>query len=157
MVTDGDGKLTAEESSATATRRPEAGAALSIVTVTVELVPPVTVIGNAEMLTSVGGAIVSGAETVVPASVALILAVDVVETVNVPVVWPSAIVTMAGTGTVAAALSLAMDSVMPPACAALAIVTVATLDTPPATALGESEIPTSCEGAGVIVNGADST
>ncbi len=142
----------------TVTVNPPLGAALLIVTVAVLAAPPVTVVGDKPMLTSVGGVIESGADTDCDPKDAVILAVvDVptgeVETPNVPVVWPAAIVIVAGFGTVADALSLATPTVRPLAGAGLLIVTVAVLVAPPATVDGDRAMLTSV--GGVIVSGVD--
>jgi hypothetical protein len=136
---------------------PPLGATLPIVTVALLELPPVTVDGERAMLTSAGGVMVNGADAVALPSVALIFAVvdaatGDVETVNVAVVWPTGIVTVAGFGTVAEPLSLATEIANPPAGAALLMVTVAVLIAPPVTADGESDTLTKFGGA--IVNGA---
>jgi hypothetical protein len=76
-----------------------------------------------------------------------------VETVNVPMVWPAAMVTVARFGTVAEALSLATATVKPPLGAGPLMVTVALLVAPPATADGDNAMLTRL--GGVIVSCAD--
>jgi hypothetical protein len=137
---------------------PPAGAGLLMVTVAVLATPPVTVAGERAMLTSAGGVIVSGADTDWLLKVAVMLAtVDAetgdVEIVNVPVVWPEAMVTAAGFGTVAEPLSLARAMVSPPEGAGLLMVTVAVLVAPPVTEDGARATLTNV--GGVIESGAD--
>jgi hypothetical protein len=137
------------------TAKPPAGATLESVTVPVEGVPPVTVVGVSETLARTGGLIVRVAVFVTPAAVAVIVAVvnvptATVVTVNVAVVAPWATVTLVGA--VAAALSDERFTTKPPAGATLASVAVPVAGVPPITLIGFKE--TLERTGGLIVRGA---
>jgi hypothetical protein len=125
-----------------ATERPPVGAAPFSVTVPLEDVPPLTVVGFRASFVATGGWTVNAAETGVPLLVAVIFPVvldptGVVVTVNVPVVAPAAIVTVAGT--VAAELVDARLTVSPPVGAGSLVVTVPVEEAPPTTEVGLSD------------------
>ena len=116
------------------------GATPPNVTVPVELLPPVTLVGERLTLMELGGLIERAAVLVPPSSVAVTVAVALAETavvpiVNVAVVAPAATVTEAGT--VQAARLLVSATTAPPVGAAALIVTVPVADCPPVTELGE--------------------
>jgi hypothetical protein len=128
------------------TRTPPAGAGALRVTVPVLGEPPVTLVGESERLPMLpgpgaGGLIVRFAFTEL-ALVALMDAVvcdatAVVFTVKLPVVWPAAMMMLAGT--VADAELLASVTETPPAGAGALRVTVAVLLLPPVTVVGDKE------------------
>jgi hypothetical protein len=137
------------------TTKPPAGAALERVTVPVEEVPPVTVVGLSETFERAGGLMMRVAVFVTPAAVAVIVAVvtvptAVVVTVKVAVVVPWATVTFAGT--LAAALLLVRFTMKPPAGAALESVAVPVEEVPPVTVIGLRE--TFERAGGLIARGA---
>ena len=122
-----------------ATTNPPVGAALVIVTVPVEAVPPVTAVGLNVSPERVGAVSARAAEALVPFTEAEMLAVAfaptaTVVTVKVAVVVPAATVTEAGT--VAAALSDARLTVKPPTGALPVRVTVAVEGLPPTKDVG---------------------
>lgn len=119
--------------------RPAAGAGLEIVTVPVEGVPPVTVVGFRDRPVTVGAVTVRFADCApapVPAVIAKVafVATGTVVTVNVPVVAPAA--TVAFPGTVADPLAELSGIERPPAGAGPLIVTVPVEETPPTTEVG---------------------
>jgi hypothetical protein len=121
------------------TTRPPAGAADVNVTVPVLAVPPVTDVGFKVTVLSTGAVIPRDADWLTPPSVVVIVldvfaATAVVVTLNVAVVAPATIVTLAGT--VADALLDASVTTMPPAGAADDNVTVPVLAVPPVTDVG---------------------
>jgi len=131
---------------AKAIARPPVGAALEIVTVPVELVPPTTEVGLSTRAVSLGAQTVSVADWDTPFSVPDIVAVivvgtAVVETVNVPLVWPAATVTLAGTVTPLAVLLLERAITSPLAGAALEMVIVPADVLPPTNDVGFSVKP----------------
>jgi hypothetical protein len=106
-----------------------------------EVLPPTTDVGFSARPVKVGAVTPRGAVWDAPFSVALIVAVRsaaiaVVEIAKVPAVWPAAMVTVAGTVTPVAVLSLESAIVRPPIGAALEIVTVPCDETPPTTDVG---------------------
>lgn len=127
------------------TSTPPAGAADVNVTVPVEGLPPVTVVGFSERLASwpgpgSAGLMVSAALTLL-AEVAVMVAIvalptGVVLTVNWPLDEPSGMTMLVGT--VAEALLLDRLTNMPPAGATAARVTVPVEGLPPVTVVGES-------------------
>jgi hypothetical protein len=129
------------------TKTPPAGAGALKVTVAVLLAPPVTVVGDRDRLpmapwTGSGALIVRFALTEL-ALVALMDAIVceatvVVFTVKLPVVWPAAMIMLAGT--VADAEPLPRVTETPPAGAGALRVTVPVLLEPPVTVVGESEM-----------------
>ena len=128
-------------SEAVVTVRPPVGAGLLIVTVAIELVPPVTEVGARVTDETVGAVMASAPLALLPLADAEIFAVTFAPTatvviVAVPVVAPAAIVI--GAGAIAAALSEAIVTVNPPAGAGEPIVTVAVEEVPPTTGVGLS-------------------
>ncbi len=126
-----------------ATTSPADGAAMSIVTVPVELVPPATEVGFKETAVTLGVVRVKAAEAVSAPTVAPIVAVvleatAVVVNVNVAVVAPAATVTEAGTD--AAVLEELRVTLVPPLGAAAVMVTVpvTAVVLPPSTVFVES-------------------
>ena len=122
-----------------ATTDPPVGAAVVSVTVPVELLPPVTLVGLKLKVLRAVEVIVNTAVRVTPPKLAVIVtAVDVdtgdVVTVKVALLLPAATVTAAGT--VAAPLSLLSDTADPPAGAGPLSVTVPVELTPPLTLVG---------------------
>jgi hypothetical protein len=120
------------------TTAPPTAAGLLNVTVPVEDVPPMTLVGLSDTDNNVGAVIVRDA-VCVPLNPALIVAVAllftaVVFTVNVADVPPAATVTLAGT--VAEALSLAKVTDAPPVGATPFNVTVPVEEVPPVTVVG---------------------
>ena len=107
------------------TAAPPAGAAASSVTVPVDALPPVMVVGlrlKAERV--VGGATVSAADLVTPPYVPEIVSevgaeTELVDTVNVAVVAPATTITLAGTVAIAALLVESVTSAPPAVAAAL--------------------------------------
>ena len=124
---------------ASATAMPPVGAGLLIVTVPVELAPPITEVGLRETDDADGGVTVRVAEPEVVPSVALIVAVveaatAVVPTVKEALVAPAATVTNAGS--VALALLELSETLEPPVGAGPFRVTVPVDEFPPATEVG---------------------
>ena len=120
---------------------PPIGAVVPIVTVPVEVFPPTTDVGLRVSDSSKGGLIVSVPLTVFPFSFAEIVAtvIDATETVftvNVALVFPLEIVTIAGT--VAAPVLLLRLTTRPLDGASLEIVTVPVEDVRPTTVVGLS-------------------
>lgn len=114
---------------------PPAGANPVRVTVPVDDVPPVTLVGFSATLESAAGLIVRVAVCVPPVIVAVVIdATAVVFTVKFPAVAPAATVTLAGT--VAAPLLLDRDTTMPPEGAGPFNVTVPVELLPPTTLVG---------------------
>ncbi len=130
------------------------GAAPFKVTVPVELLPPITLVGVLVRELKAAGLTVSVAVFVTP-KVALMTAVDCdatprVVTVNVAEVLPAATVT--DTGTVAAAvLPLCSVNTLPPVGAAAVSCTVPVELLPPTTAVGFSETEDTLTAGGVTV------
>jgi len=117
-----------------------AGAALLIVTVPVEVAPPVTDVGFSETPVTVGAVTARVALAEPPLAVAVIFAEEFVATgsevtVNVPVVAPAATVVVVWTVATEVALEARL-TVRPPAGAALERVTVPADVAPPATDVG---------------------
>jgi len=130
---------------------PPVGAAVPIVTVPVELLPPKTLVGDKVSAVTVGGLIVNVAVADLPLAVAVIVAAALVDTgtvvtVKVALVAPAATVTEAGT--VALALLLDRLTASPPVGAALEIVTVPVEDAPPITVVGANA---SAEAVGAVI------
>jgi hypothetical protein len=122
------------------TTAPPVGAAPFKVTVPVEEVPPVTLVGLSETLEGSGALTVRFADFVAPLNSpemvdVVLAATGVVVTVNVALVAPAATVTLAGT-VAAAVLLLVRATTAPPAGAALLNVTVPVEDAPPVTVAG---------------------
>jgi hypothetical protein len=137
-----------------ATTSPPVGAALEIVTVPVELVPPVTEVGFSDRLETVGAVMVRVAvletELAVPVIVAVVVvATAVVVIVKFPEVAPAAMVTELGT--VALVELLLRLTAKPPVGAAEPMVAVPVLEVPPATLVGETVMPVSTGGVMVSV------
>ena len=133
------------------TAAPPAGAAPFKVTVPVEEVPPVTLVGLSVMLEGVGALTVRFTDFVVPLSTAEMLdavsaATGAVVTGNVALVAPAATVTLAGT-VAADVLLLVRVTAAPPAGAAPLNVTVPVEEAPPVTLDGLNERP---EGIGAL-------
>jgi len=123
-----------------ATDRPPAGAALPIVTVPVEIVPPVTDVGFTDRAVTIGGLTVRVAVLFVVPVAAVITGLDTVPTANVVTV-KVAVVWLAGTttevGTVATPVRLEVRfTVVPPVGAGPLIVTVPVEGDPPVTGVG---------------------
>ena len=137
-----------------ATTKPSAGAALLRVTVPVEVVAPVTVVGFKVRPVRVGAVTARVAVEVAPPPAAEIVAVALVATatdvtVKVAVVAPDGMVTDAGT--VAAALFEVNVTTKPFGPAALLIVTVPVEGVPPTTDVGLSVRPVTAGGLTVNV------
>jgi hypothetical protein len=155
-VTDA-GTDTAALSSVRLTARPPVGAALLIVTVPVEDVPPVTLAGFRLTPINVGGGTVtvSVAVRLAPPEVAVIVLVAVavpavVETTNRTAEAPAGTVTEVGT--VAAAVLLPVnETTAPPVGAAPLIVAVPVEEVPPVTLVGLRLTPVSVSGVTVSV------
>ena len=118
------------------TTRPPAGAGLDIDTDPAEGWPPITDVGLSATLITVGAVTARVAVTFVDASVADMVAARLdatatVDTENADVVWLAATVTVSGTVTPFAVLSLASAIVRPPAGAGLPMVTVPVDVVPP--------------------------
>jgi hypothetical protein len=133
------------------TAAPPAGAAPFKVTVPVDEVPPVTLVGLSVTLEGMGALTARFADFVVPLNTAEILTVafaatGVVVIVNVALVVPAATVTLAGT-VAAAVLLLVSVTAAPPAGAAPFKVTVTVEEVPPVTLVGLS---VTLEGAGAL-------
>ena len=133
------------------TAAPPAGAAPFKVTVPVDEVPPVTLVGLSVTLEGVGALTVRFTDFVVPLSSAEMLTValavtGVVVIVNVALVAPAATVTLAGT-VAADVLLLPSVTAAPPAGAAPFKVTVPVEEVPPVTLVGLSVTP---EGIGAL-------
>jgi len=123
------------------TVKPPVGAAEPIVTVPAEVAPPTTVVGLSERPVTCGAVTVKVAVFEAPLAVAVIVTVVLdatatVVTLNVPVVWPAATVTEAGTVAPVVALSATGK---PPVPAAVARVTVPDAPTPPTTVVGVTD------------------
>src|SRR5579859_319764 len=134
------------------TTAPPAGAFPARVTVPCEAAPPVTVAGLTLSVLN-AGVTVSAVLCVAPLYVALIVTAVVVVTaplvtLNVPLVLPAATNTLAGTPATAALL-LDSVTVIPPAGAAAASVTVPTEPTPATTVLGDTDTDVS---SGLTIN-----
>ncbi len=134
---------------------PPVGAALEIVTVPVEAVPPTTDVGFKVKVVIVGAVTVSVAVAVEPLSAAVmtdelfvVIASDVA--VNVAVVAPAATVTVAGTVAAAVVAELRLTTV-PPVRAALPSVTVPVEVAPPSTDVGLNDRPVTVTGVTVSV------
>jgi hypothetical protein len=139
------------------TAKPPAGAAALIVTLPVDDVPPVTLVGVSEIAERAGGFTVRVAFLVTPPDAADTrtdtgaLTAEVV-TVNVAEVAPARTVTVFGTETTA--LAVESDTTAPPAGAAGARVTVPVDERPPTIELGLTLTELSAGGvtaAGLIV------
>lgn len=127
------------------TGNPPLGAALLIVTVPVELLPPATAFGLTESPAREGAFTVRAADKEEPPNVAVIFASTCVETASVEIlnvvdVWPAGIDTVEGVVTSDWLLARLMGS--PPAGAAELIVTVPVAFAPPVTepALNDSPV-----------------
>jgi hypothetical protein len=135
-VTDAGTAATAALPLASVTTMPPVGAALDKVTVPEELTLPSTVAGLRATEFSPGGVTVKDAVTLIPEYEAVIVtavwdATGIVVTVKAAVELPAGTVT--AEGTVAAALLLLSDTLVPPAGAGPARVTVPEEDVPPVT------------------------
>lgn len=135
---------------------PAAGAVEPSVNVPVDLLPPVTDIGASEMAVTTGGTIVrfAVADEFDPARDAVIavvvdVATGIVDMVAVPVVFPACTVSVAEG--IAAVEALFIATLMPPAGAAVSIVTVAVELSPPVTDAGESSTDVTEGGVSVSV------
>lgn len=140
MVTD-EATEAVGSSDARATGRPDFGAGLLMVTVPVDVVPPITEVGFRDTDFIVGAVRLTAAETVEPFDVAEMLAVvgaatAAVVTVKVAVVAPPA--TVADEGTIAAALSEVNGMDKPDAGAGLLRVIVPVELIPPTPEVGDS-------------------
>jgi hypothetical protein len=135
------GTVVAAESSDSVTIAPPAGAALVSVTVPVDELPPVTLVGlKASADSAAGGVTVSVVVRFTPlyvaVSVTLVVAVTaVVLTLKVALVAPAATVTLAGT-LATAALLLVSVTTAPPLGAAAVNVTVPVAEAGPTTLVG---------------------
>ncbi|HWD38582.1 MAG TPA: hypothetical protein VG944_07015 [Fimbriimonas sp.] len=137
-----------------ATESPPVGAALLIVTVPVEVLPPITVVGETERAVTVGAVTVKVADLVTALKVPLIVtgvsvATAVVVAVKVPVVAPAAIVTEDGVVTEVELLERLTTK--PPVGAAEPMVAVPVDEAPPATLVGDTLIEDSVGGLTVKV------
>ena len=138
------------------TDTPPSGAGRARVTVPVDELPPSTVVGDTVKPARSGVRIVSVALELVPFNVAVIvtgrvLVTAVVPTVNVPVVAPARIVTVAGTVALLEPDLRLTES--PPVGAGLLRVNVPIDDEPPVTVVGERLRPVTV--TGLIVNVVD--
>ena len=154
------GTVAAVESSDSVTAAPPVGAALVSVTVPVEELPPVTLVGLAVTADTLGAAAtgftVRVAVRVAPPKAPVIVTLvdeptDAVVTANVALVAPAATVTLEGTVATAMLLPVS-DTTAPPKGAAPVNVAVPVAELPPTTVDGLSDIAES-EGADVAVCG----
>ena len=134
------GTVTAGSDDNNETTNPPAGAFASSVTIPRAALPPLTADGLMLMLVICGAITVRVADTDVPLTDAVIVAVALADTgtvviVNVPVVVPAGIVTVAGTP--AATLLDPRLTTTPPTGALLSSVTIPVAELPPATPEGE--------------------
>src|SRR3954451_19586813 len=141
------GTVTAAELSDNVTTAPPAGAAALSLTVPVDEVPPTTAVGLTVTLDNVADAarvIPNAANSVVllrlAVSCTVVLSTGNVVTVNVAVVAPAGMLTLGGTLAEPGRLLPRLTS-MPPAGAALSIVTLPMADVPPGTLVGLTEKP----------------
>jgi hypothetical protein len=116
-----------------------------MVTVPVEAVPPVTLVGATDSVVSTGGVMIRVTVCIVSLALAEIVAdVEVptalVATAKVAVVAPAATVTLAGT-VAAAVLLLERVTAVPPLGAAFVSVTIPVEEPPPVTVAGFSVTP----------------